>query len=151
MRRASSSCVSTGRRAKWERTMYSHIVRPWRWSSGRSASPRRRVMRANIAARSSRSASDTTKSYTLTDDMQSHMVYHSLLLPHELVPERRNGMSTLQTLHRCETRTVSIDAAPEVVLDLVADPRSLPVWAPRFARSVRRGERDGRWLVDHGQ
>jgi hypothetical protein len=83
--------------------------------------------------------------------MQSHMVYLSLLLPNEPVHERRNGMSTLQTLHRCETRTVSIDAAPEVVLDLVADPRNLPVWAPRFARSVRRGERDGRWLIDNGQ
>lgn len=55
----------------------------------------------------------------------------------------------MTALRRAETRTISIDAAPANVLDLVADPRSLPRWAPGFARAVRR---DGdHWLVDDGE
>ncbi|HEX4107048.1 MAG TPA: SRPBCC family protein [Solirubrobacteraceae bacterium] len=43
------------------------------------------------------------------------------------------------------TATISIDAPPAAVLDLVADPEQLPRWAPGFAREVRRDGED--WLV----
>lgn len=46
---------------------------------------------------------------------------------------------------RCETRTISIDSAPDTVLDLVADPYRLPDWAPNFARTVRPDGDD--WLI----
>jgi hypothetical protein len=59
-------------------------------------------------------------------------------------------VNTSQTINRCETRTVSIAAPPEVVFDVVADPRNLPRWAPRFATSVRPGEHHGQWLIDNG-
>jgi uncharacterized protein YndB with AHSA1/START domain len=49
---------------------------------------------------------------------------------------------------RAETRTTTIAAAPEAVLDVVADARRLPEWAPRFARAVRPDGDD--WLVDTG-
>src|SRR3954469_6521489 len=53
------------------------------------------------------------------------------------------------TLSRAETRSVSIAAPPSAVLDVVADPRKLPRWAPGFARAVRP---DGEhWLVDNGE
>jgi uncharacterized protein YndB with AHSA1/START domain len=49
---------------------------------------------------------------------------------------------------RAETRSITIAAAPEAVLDVVADARRLPEWAPRFAQAVRP---DGdEWLVDTG-
>src|SRR4051812_27321153 len=48
--------------------------------------------------------------------------------------------------NRSETRSISIQAPPEVVLELVGDARSLPHWAPGFARAVRpAGEH---WLVE---
>ncbi|WP_026361414.1 SRPBCC family protein [Amycolatopsis nigrescens] len=50
---------------------------------------------------------------------------------------------------RAETRTTSIDAPPEAVLDLVADPHNLPRWAPGVARAVRPDGDD--WLVDNGE
>jgi uncharacterized protein YndB with AHSA1/START domain len=43
------------------------------------------------------------------------------------------------------TETISIDAPPEIVLDLVGDPRNLPRWAPGFASAVR-ADGDG-WIV----
>jgi uncharacterized protein YndB with AHSA1/START domain len=46
------------------------------------------------------------------------------------------------------TQTISIEAPPEAVLDLVGDPRNLPRWAPGFARAVRE-DGDG-WIVDTG-
>jgi carbon monoxide dehydrogenase subunit G len=47
---------------------------------------------------------------------------------------------------RSVTRSISIQAPPEAVLDLVADATALPRWAPVFAQSV---ERDGdHWLVN---
>jgi Polyketide cyclase / dehydrase and lipid transport len=50
--------------------------------------------------------------------------------------------------NRSETRSIAIAAAPEVVLDYVADARTLPEWAPAFTRSVRaEGEH---WRVDAG-
>lgn len=49
---------------------------------------------------------------------------------------------------RSETRTISIDATPEAVLDLVADPYRLPSWAPNFARAVRPDGDD--WLIESG-
>jgi hypothetical protein len=50
--------------------------------------------------------------------------------------------------NRSETRSISIQAAPNTVLDFVSDARTLPRWAPGFARSVRP---DGdHWLVDTG-
>src|SRR3954454_24537272 len=57
----------------------------------------------------------------------------------------------MQTIHHAETRTVSIAAPPEAVLDVVADPRNLPRWAPDFATRVQPTEDDGRWLIDNGE
>jgi uncharacterized protein YndB with AHSA1/START domain len=53
-------------------------------------------------------------------------------------------------INRCETRTISIAAPPNAVLDFVADPRHLPQWAPGFARAVRPAPEAGQWLVDDG-
>ena len=48
--------------------------------------------------------------------------------------------------NRAETRSISIAAAPDAVLDFVGDARTLPRWAPDFARSIRP---DGEyWVVD---
>jgi len=47
------------------------------------------------------------------------------------------------------TQTISIDAPPETVLDLVGDPRNLPSWAPGFASAVRE-DGDG-WVVTTSQ
>jgi Polyketide cyclase / dehydrase and lipid transport len=54
-------------------------------------------------------------------------------------------MQTTQSL----TRSTTVAAAPSAVLDLVGDPRTLPRWAPAFARGVRPDEGD-RWVVDSG-
>lgn len=46
---------------------------------------------------------------------------------------------------KANTQTISIEAAPSRVLELIADPMNLPRWAVGFARSVRL---DGdRWIV----
>jgi hypothetical protein len=51
-------------------------------------------------------------------------------------------------MNRSETRSISIDAAPEAVLDVVGDARTLPSWAPGFARAI---EADGaHWRIDTG-
>jgi hypothetical protein len=50
---------------------------------------------------------------------------------------------------RSDTRSVTIGAAPEAIVDFVADPANLPRWAIGFAKGVRR--HDGRWLVDTGR
>jgi hypothetical protein len=47
------------------------------------------------------------------------------------------------------TQTISIDAPPETVLDLVGDPRNLPSWAPGFASAVHE-DGDG-WIVTTAQ
>ena len=49
---------------------------------------------------------------------------------------------------RSDTQSISIDAAPQTVLDLVADPTALPRWAPAFARAVR--PHGDEWIVDTG-
>jgi hypothetical protein len=50
--------------------------------------------------------------------------------------------------NRSETRSISIAAAPDAVLDYVGDARTLPDWAPAFTRSVcAEGEH---WRVDAG-
>jgi hypothetical protein len=50
---------------------------------------------------------------------------------------------------RADTRTISIQASPEAVVDFLGDPRNLPRWAVGFAKSVRR---DGdRWIVSTAQ
>jgi hypothetical protein len=46
---------------------------------------------------------------------------------------------------RADTQSISIEAPPSKVLDLIADPQNLPRWAVGFARAVRR-EGD-RWIV----
>jgi len=46
---------------------------------------------------------------------------------------------------RSKTRTISIDATPDAVLNVVADPYRLPSWAPNFARAVRPAGDD--WLI----
>ncbi len=50
---------------------------------------------------------------------------------------------------RCDTRTVTIDAAPEDVLAFVADPANLPRWAIGFAKDVRH-QPEG-WVVSTAQ
>jgi hypothetical protein len=51
-------------------------------------------------------------------------------------------------MNRCETRSISIAAAPADVLAFVGDARTLPRWAPAFTQSV---EPDGdHWRVDGG-
>jgi carbon monoxide dehydrogenase subunit G len=50
---------------------------------------------------------------------------------------------------RADTRTISIQASPEAVVDFLGDPRNLPRWAVGFAKSVRR---DGdQWIVSTAQ
>jgi polyketide cyclase/dehydrase/lipid transport protein len=51
-------------------------------------------------------------------------------------------------MNRSETRSTSIAASPDAVLDYVGDARTLPEWAPAFTGSVRpEGEY---WRVDAG-
>src|SRR3954447_6800367 len=48
--------------------------------------------------------------------------------------------------NRSETRQISIAAAPDQVLDVVGDARTLPRWAPNFATTIRP---DGEyWVVN---
>jgi uncharacterized protein YndB with AHSA1/START domain len=53
---------------------------------------------------------------------------------------------------RTETRSITIAAPPEAVLDYVGDARTLPAWAPAFARTVEpEGEHwrvNGEALID---
>jgi hypothetical protein len=49
---------------------------------------------------------------------------------------------------RADTRTISIQAAPERVVEFLANPENLPRWAVGFAKSVRNHE--GRWFVQTG-
>jgi hypothetical protein len=55
---------------------------------------------------------------------------------------------TESPMQRSDTQTISIDAPRQTVLDLVADPRELPRWAPDFARAIRADGED--WIVDTG-
>jgi hypothetical protein len=49
---------------------------------------------------------------------------------------------------RADTKTISIHAKSDQVMDFLADPKNLPRWAVGFARSVRP---DGdRWIVTTG-
>jgi hypothetical protein len=57
-------------------------------------------------------------------------------------------MHTIASLGRAETRTISIAARPETVLELLGDARRLPDWAPAFARAVEPDGQD--WLIDSG-
>ena len=52
------------------------------------------------------------------------------------------------SLGHAETRSISIAAPPETVLELLSDARRLPDWAPAFARTVEPAGRD--WLIDSG-
>lgn len=53
--------------------------------------------------------------------------------------------------NECVSRSITVDAAPSAVLDLMGDPRCLPRWAPVFAESVRPGSGSGeRWVVGAG-
>src|SRR6266550_1974227 len=55
----------------------------------------------------------------------------------------------MPTILQSDTQAISIQAPPELVLDLIAEPRNLPRWAPDFARAVRpEGEL---WIVDTGE
>ncbi len=49
---------------------------------------------------------------------------------------------------RSDTKSISIQAAPEKVVKFLADPQNLPRWAVGFARSVRK--ENARWLVTTG-
>jgi hypothetical protein len=49
---------------------------------------------------------------------------------------------------KADTKTISIHATSEQVMDFLADPKNLPRWAVGFAKSVRQ---DGdRWIVTTG-
>jgi uncharacterized protein YndB with AHSA1/START domain len=52
------------------------------------------------------------------------------------------------SLGRAETRSISIAAPPETVLELLGDARRLPEWAPAFALAVEPAGQD--WLIDSG-
>jgi hypothetical protein len=52
------------------------------------------------------------------------------------------------SLGHAETRSISIAAPPETVLELLSDARRLPDWAPAFARAVEPAGQD--WLIDSG-
>jgi Polyketide cyclase / dehydrase and lipid transport len=52
-------------------------------------------------------------------------------------------------MRRSITRSISINAPPQVVLGLVADPTELARWAPAFARAARPAGGD-RWRIDTG-
>jgi uncharacterized protein YndB with AHSA1/START domain len=54
-----------------------------------------------------------------------------------------------ESLGHAETRSISIAAPPETVLQLVGDPRRLPDWAPAFASAVEPDGQD--WLIDSGE
>ena len=47
---------------------------------------------------------------------------------------------------RADTKTVSIDADPQKIVQFLANPRNLPRWAVGFAKSVR--QEGGRWYVN---
>jgi uncharacterized protein YndB with AHSA1/START domain len=47
---------------------------------------------------------------------------------------------------RTETRSITIEATPSAVFDYVADPRTLPAWAPAFAQTVR--PEGSHWVVN---
>jgi hypothetical protein len=49
---------------------------------------------------------------------------------------------------RSDTKSISINAAPEKVLAFLADPQNLPRWAVGFAKAVRK--ENGRWWVTTG-
>jgi hypothetical protein len=52
------------------------------------------------------------------------------------------------TLGRAENRTISIEAPPETVLELLGDARRLPDRAPAFAIAVEPAGQD--WLIESG-
>jgi hypothetical protein len=49
---------------------------------------------------------------------------------------------------KADTKTISICAQRERVVDFLSDPTTLPRWAVGFAKSVRRD--GGRWIVTTG-
>jgi hypothetical protein len=49
-------------------------------------------------------------------------------------------------MQQAVTRSISIAARPQVVMDLGADPLKLPQWAPVFARRIRPD--GGDWIVE---
>jgi hypothetical protein len=51
-------------------------------------------------------------------------------------------------LGAAETRSISIAAPPDIVLELLRDAQRLPDWAPAFARAVEPAGPD--WLIDSG-
>jgi hypothetical protein len=52
------------------------------------------------------------------------------------------------SIGRAETRSISIAAPPQTVLELLGDARRLPDWAPAFALGVEPAGED--WLIDSG-
>jgi carbon monoxide dehydrogenase subunit G len=49
---------------------------------------------------------------------------------------------------KADTKTISIHATPDEVVDFLSDPTNLPRWAVGFAKSVRLDE--GSWIVTTG-
>jgi hypothetical protein len=60
------------------------------------------------------------------------------------------GLST-STVLRSDTRTVTIDAAPDHVIAFVAEAGNLPAWAVGFCRAIRPAEEPGTWIVTTAQ
>lgn len=54
----------------------------------------------------------------------------------------------IKSLGRAETRSISIAAPPETVVEFLSDARRLPEWAPAFAVAVEPAGEN--WLIDSG-
>jgi Polyketide cyclase / dehydrase and lipid transport len=50
-------------------------------------------------------------------------------------------------VHDVRVIHLSIDAAPEQVARYVADPRTMPVWAPNFGHAITPAE-NGEWVME---
>lgn len=105
--------------------MYCHIESPWRSRIGRSAA-RRRVIRANRAARSSRVMKRPQRLTIISTCLRYAVAYHcAAAKPDPVDPDA---------------------APPDAVLDVVANPINLPRWAPQFAPAIR--SHNQLWIIN---
>jgi hypothetical protein len=52
---------------------------------------------------------------------------------------------------RTQTQSIEVDAEPDTIMQLLADPRHIPVWAPAFADEITAGEQQGWRAVKDGR
>jgi hypothetical protein len=64
---------------------------------------------------------------------------------------RMTGSEHAALTFRSDTRSISIDAAPETVFRFVSDPTNLPSWAVGFCRAIRRAKDSNHWIVTTAQ